>query len=51
MCSTSAEQLSTQSPSLKYSTPSISRISGLWTWPQTTPVTLRRRASAASECS
>ena len=36
-CSTSALRLSTQSPSLQYSVPSISRISARWMWPQTTP--------------
>jgi hypothetical protein len=36
-CSTSAVRLSTQSPSLQYSTPSMSRISARWMGPQTTP--------------
>jgi hypothetical protein len=44
-CSTSAVRLSTQSPSLQYSTPSISRISAWWMWPQTTPSAPRLRAS------
>ncbi len=46
MVSTSADRLSTQSPSLQYSTPSMSRISALWMWPHTTPSQPRRRASS-----
>src|SRR5678815_2057105 len=51
MSSTSAVQLSTQSPSLQYCTPSMSRISARWMWPQTTPSTPRLRAACATACS
>jgi membrane protein len=50
-CSTSAVRLSTQSPSLQYSTPSMSRISAWWMCPQTTPCAPRLRASRATATS
>src|ERR1700729_1724408 len=50
-CSTKAVQLSTQSPSFRYKTPSTSRISAWWIWPHTTPSNPRRRASRANAVS
>ena len=39
-CSTTAVQLSTQSPVLMYSMPSMCSIAAWWIWPQMTPSTL-----------
>ena len=41
-------QLSTQSPQFRYFTPSISRISARWIWPQITPSAWWLRAIEAS---
>src|SRR4051812_41711978 len=46
--SVSVVQLSTQSPSLQYRTPSICEISARWIWPQIAPSSPRRCASCAS---
>src|ERR1700722_6648362 len=49
--STSEVQLSTQSPSLQYRMPLMSRISARWMWPQTTVSTPRFRAAWATASS
>ena len=46
--SASVVQLSTQSPSLQYRTPSMCEISARWMWPQIAPSRPRRCASCAS---
>src|SRR5207245_10987826 len=49
--STSAVRLSTQSPQLQYSSPSIVWICALWMCPHTTPSKPRRLPSRTSTCS